>query len=83
MKIGSYQPGDRDDRLHARSAGDTRARSFLWAVTFLLLSLVSAIFTVSGTTGEPGGLLGSAAIVGFLILAGVSFFAPRAPKNLR
>jgi uncharacterized membrane protein YtjA (UPF0391 family) len=45
-----------------------------WAITCLLLSLVSAIFTFSGTTGEPGGLLGRLATVGFLVIALAMFF---------
>lgn len=59
---------------------DNNGALFTWAVTFVLLSLVSAIFALSGTLEEPAGLYGRIATVGFLVLALLMFFIGR---NLR
>lgn len=56
---------------------------FMWAVTFLLLALVSAIFAFGGTAGEPGGLYARMATVGFLVIALVMFFIGRTPPSPR
>jgi uncharacterized membrane protein YtjA (UPF0391 family) len=48
-----------------------------WAVTFLLLAFVSAIYAFGGTDGEPGGLYARIAMIGFATLALVMFFTRR------
>jgi len=59
-----------------------KAAAFTWAVTFLLLALVSAIFAFGGTAGESGGQLIRAATVGFLVLAATIFAIFRNHRNL-
>jgi len=54
-----------------------------WAITFFLLSLVSAIFAFIGTSGEPGGLFGRVVSVGFLVIAIVMICIRRSPENPR
>ncbi len=54
-----------------------------WAITFFLLSLVSAIFFFGGTSGAEPSLLGRVATVGFLVCALVSFFIRRGHHDLR
>ncbi|PTY08221.1 hypothetical protein DB347_01155 [Opitutaceae bacterium EW11] len=44
-----------------------------WAITFLLLSLVSIFFTVVGTAGEIASLLARLASASFLIAAVAAF----------
>jgi hypothetical protein len=66
-------------RHDARNAENRRERTgnkaaaVTWAVTFLLLALVSAIFALGGTAGESGGQFIRAATVGFLVLAATIF----------
>jgi uncharacterized membrane protein YtjA (UPF0391 family) len=75
--------------LHTHSDSDPRDRSHqgssaalvTWAITFLLLSLVAAIFAFGGTAGEPAGLYAQVASVGFLVIAIVMFFICRTPRN--
>jgi uncharacterized membrane protein YtjA (UPF0391 family) len=62
---------------------DRHTGLFTWAITFLLLSLVSAIFVFGGTAGEPGGLYGRVATVGFLVLGLVIFFIGLVHRNQR
>ncbi len=78
-----YFPHDEDFRTppHGRESAGKNASLFTWAMTFLLLSVVSAIFTFGGTAGEPGGLYGRVATVGFLVLALVIFFIRRTHRN--
>ena len=52
-------------------------RMIPWAITFLLLALVSAIFTFDGTAVDRAGLYGRAATVFFLVLAIVMMFIRR------
>jgi uncharacterized membrane protein YtjA (UPF0391 family) len=66
-----------------REGTGTHGGLFTWGMTFLLLSFVSAIFTFGGTAGEPGGLLGRMATVGFLVLALVMFFIGRSRRYHR
>ena len=49
----------------------------LWAITFFMLSVVSAIFAFGGTAGEPAGLYGRVATIGFLVLSIMIFFIRR------
>jgi|GEM_PF-5199761 len=49
-------------------------------MTFLLLSVVAAIFSFGGTVDGVGGLLGRVAAVGFLVLAIVMMFIRRSLK---
>ncbi len=51
--------------------------AFTWAVTFLLLAFVSAIYAFGGTDGEAGGLYARMAMAGFAMLALVMFFIRR------
>jgi hypothetical protein len=53
-----------------------------WAITFLLLSLVSMFFTLIGTGGEITSLLARLAAAGFLVAA-VSMFLSYAKHRTR
>ncbi|MBC8039021.1 MAG: hypothetical protein H7Y06_00605 [Opitutaceae bacterium] len=61
----------------ARLVVGLRLGAFMWAVTFLLLAFVSAIYAFVGTDGESGGLFGRIAMAGFAMLALVMFFIRR------
>lgn len=63
----------------SRIPAGIRSGSFTWAVTFLLLAFVSAIYAFGGTDGESGGLYGRIATVGFTVLALMMFFIRRTP----
>jgi len=54
-----------------------------WAITFLLLSLVSLIFSFVGTLGGGASLLVRVAAVGFLLCALVIFFIRRGHHDHR
>ncbi|HTJ78913.1 MAG TPA: hypothetical protein VL357_07935 [Rariglobus sp.] len=54
-----------------------------WAITFFLLSLVSAIFALGGTLSAPASQLGRVATVGFLLCALVMFVIRRRHHDLR
>ena len=60
-----------------------QANLLAWAITFFLLSLVSAIFAFSGTSGEPAGLYARVVSVGFLVIAIAMIFIRRSPGNPR
>jgi uncharacterized membrane protein YtjA (UPF0391 family) len=53
-----------------------------WAITFLLLSLVFAIFAFGGTLDGLLSLLGRVATVGFLVLALIVLFIRRKHRDL-
>jgi uncharacterized membrane protein YtjA (UPF0391 family) len=73
MNAGSrHNPPRGESPRHHADPG--KEGGFLWAVTFCLLSLVSAIYAFGGTVNETGGLYGRVATVGFLVLAVVMFF---------
>ena len=57
--------------------------AFMWGVTCLLLAVASAIFSLGGTAGEPGGLYGRVAAVGFLVIALMFFFIRRNHRGPR
>ncbi len=71
--------------LHHETSASKRARlveglrpnAFMWAVTFLLLAFVAAIYAFGGTDGEPGGLYGRIAMAGFAMLALAMFLIRR------
>jgi hypothetical protein len=67
----SSQPASAARRPRSSSGGSA---TFTWGVTCLLLALASAIFALGGTGGEPGGLYGRIAAVGFLVIALMIFF---------
>lgn len=72
---------DRSSAIEARHDGSgDHASSFTWSMTFLLLSLVAAIFSFGGTVDGVGGHLGRVAAVGFLALAIAMFFIRRSHK---
>ncbi len=72
---------DRSPATKARHDGfGDHASCFSWAMTFLLLSVVAAIFSFGGTVDGVGGLLGRVAAVGFLVLAIVMMFIRRSLK---
>ena len=54
-----------------------------WGVTCLLLALATAIFALGGTAGEPAGLCGRIAAVGFLVIALMIFFIRRVHRGHR
>jgi uncharacterized membrane protein YtjA (UPF0391 family) len=60
-----------------RNPGGLRPGAFTWAVTFLLLAFVSAIYAFGGTDAEAGGLYGRIAMAVFTMLALVMFFTRR------
>ncbi|HSI07215.1 MAG: hypothetical protein ACAH89_07765 [Rariglobus sp.] len=65
--------GSRRERMIA----GIRPAALTWAVTFLLLAFVSAIYAFGGTDGEQGGLYARITMVGFAVLSLVMFFIRR------
>ncbi len=54
-----------------------KASLFTWAITCLLLSLVSAIFAFGGTAGDTGGRYARMVMVGLMVAALVMLFIRR------
>jgi uncharacterized membrane protein YtjA (UPF0391 family) len=83
MNAGSHHPNHDNYPSPHQNEGMGKGGGLLWAVTFFLLSLVSAIYAFGGTQDETGGLYGRVATVGFLVLALVMFFTRRSSGDGR